>query len=195
MHRIKSFGIVDRDYLGQGQIDAYQRTGVFVPDVAEVDNLFLVPELIQAVAQQLVVDPERVLKEVTSFVLDEFERFLPVHAMEVTKYRVSLQMGRFSSTEEDINQYSRDFNNFHATIDPQSIHSAALEEAKAAIRAKDYQLVLRLFNKKDLPKNLGRFFGITRGSYVEKVLEMAKRDLGNVPLLLRNYLPAIEGSL
>lgn len=62
MHRIKSFGIVDRDYLVQGQIDAYQRTGVFVPHVAEVDNLFLVPELIQAVAQQLVVDPERVLK-------------------------------------------------------------------------------------------------------------------------------------
>lgn len=82
MHHIKSFGIVDRDYLEQGQIDSFERAGVFVPDVAEVENLFLVPELIKAVAAQLLVDPTKALEEVSRFVLEDFQRWLQTHAME-----------------------------------------------------------------------------------------------------------------
>ncbi len=195
MHHIKSFGIVDRDYLEQGQIDSYQRSGVFVPLVAEVENLFLVPELIEAVATQLIVDSKKALNDIIHFVLDDFKRWLPTHAMEVTQHKVSLMLGRFSSGEEDILQYIRAFTAFQSDIDPAAIHSAALAEAQAAITTNDYKLVLRLFNKKDLSKNLGRFFGMTKGSYVEKVKEMGKRGLGDVSAHLRAYLPNIESHL
>jgi hypothetical protein len=195
MHHIKSFGIVDRDYLEQGQIDAYERAGVFVPLVAEVENLFLVPELVKAVSQQLVIDPEKAFNDVSTFVFEEFTRWLPTHAMELTKYRVSLELGRLSSCSSDIAHFSQEFKVFQDRIYPESIYAAALAEAQAAISAGDYSLALRLFNKKDLTKNLSRFFGITRGTYVEKVLEMAKRNLGCVPQHLQNYLPDINACL
>lgn len=195
MHHIKSFGIVDRDYLEHGQIESLERAGVFVPAVAEVENLFLVPELIKAVAVQLLVDPTKTLGEVSRFVLEDFQRWLPTHAMEVTHHKVALMLGRFSSCETDINRYATAFSAFRDEIDPVAVHSAAMVEGQTAITENNYELVLRLFNKKDLSKNLGRFFGITKGSYVDKVKEMAKRGVGDVPRILKSYLPDLERRL
>jgi len=195
MHRIRSFGIVDRDYLEQGQIDSYERAGVFVPLVAEVENLLLAPEVIEAVASQLLVDPIKALDSVKRFVFAEFQRWLPTHAMEVTRHKVALMLGRFSSGVEDIAGYATEFGAFQSSIDPTTIHAEAMTEARAAISANDYRHVLRLFNKKDLSKNLGRFFEITKGSYAEKVEEMGKRGLGDMPKHLRAYLPNIESHL
>ena len=192
MHHIKSFGIIDRDYLELGQIESYARAGVFVLDVAEVENIFLVPELIEAVAIQLMVDPKKVLEEVKRFVLEDFQRWLPTHAIEVTQHKVALMLGRFSSEEKDILRFALAFAAFQTAIDPTVVHAAAIAEAQAALVANDYKTVLQLFNKKDLSKNLGRFFGMTAGGYVDKVKEMAKRGLGNVPTHLRAYLPNIE---
>ena len=195
MHHIRCFGIVDRDYLEQGQIDSYERAGIFVPLVAEVENLFLVPELIEAVAVQLLVDPTKALEEVRRFVLEDFQRWITTHAMEVTQHKVALMLGRFSSGEEDILQFAGAFATFQSAIDPTAVYAAALAEAQAAIVANDYKLVLRLFNKKELPKTVGRFFGITKGSHVDKVMEMAKRGLGDVAVHLKTYLPNIENHL
>jgi Protein of unknown function (DUF4435)/AAA domain, putative AbiEii toxin, Type IV TA system len=195
MHHIKSFGIVDRDYLEQGQIDAYERAGIFVPLVAEVENLFLIPELIEAVAVQLLIDPTTALNEVKQYVLDDFRRGVTTHAMEITKHKVALMLGRFSSSGKNIVEFSEAFVSFRSEIEPSNVYATALAEAQAAIDANDYKLVLRLFNKKELSKNLGRFFGLTKGSYVDKVKEMAKRGLGNVPTHLKAYLPSIENHL
>lgn len=195
MHHIKSFGIIDRDYLEQGQIDSYERAGVFVPLVAEIESLFLVPELVEAVANQLLIDPKDTLEKVTGFVLEEFERWLPTHAMEMTQHKVALMLGRFSSGERDINQYATELSTFQSSIDPLQVYAAALAEAQAALATDDYKLVLRLFNKKEISKELGRFFGIAKGNYVEKVKEMARRGMGDVPLLLKPYVPNIESHL
>ena len=195
MHHIKCFGIVDRDYLEVGQIESYERSGIFVPKVPEIENIFLVPELIEAVANQFLIDSKVALEDVKRLVFDEFQRRLPMHAIEVTQHKVALMLGRFSSGEKNIHQYAEALVDFQNAIDPTKIHADALAEARAALGAKDYKLVLQLFNKKDLVNNLGRFFGITKGTYVDKVKEMAKRGLGDVPLHLKIYLPDLESLL
>lgn len=191
LHHLKCFGIVDRDYLEQGQIDSYERAGVFCPLVSEVENLFLVPQLIEAVANQLLVDPREALTKVKRFVMDEFRRWLPTHAMEKTKYKVTLMLGRFSSNGGDINQFANALSTFNSSIDPHLVHAAALAEAQAAIDAEAYELVLQMFNKKELSKHLGRFLGISKGTYVDKVMEMAKRGIGDVSTHFGAYLPRI----
>ena len=157
--------------------------------------MFLLPDLITAVATQMVVDPKEALEKVVQFVLEDFRRWLPTHAMEVTQHKVTLMLGRFGSGGVGIVQYAKAFADFQSAIDPTAVHSAALAEANAALAASDYKLVLRMFNKKELSKDLGRFFGITKGSYVDKVREMAKRDLGDVPRHIKTFLPDIESHL
>lgn len=195
MHRIECFGIVDRDYLVQGQLDAYKNAGVFAPFVAEVENLYLIPSIIKSVASQLLLDMDMVFEEVKDFIMQDFQRMVHSHAMDVTRHRVALGIGQFSSKEPSIHEYITDLNDFLRTIDAEDIYNNALAEAQNLIELKDYENILRIFNKKDLTKNIARFFNIKNATYVEKVKEMAKRELGNIPIHLMEFLPDLASQL
>ena len=45
LHDIECFGIIDRDYRGEAEINAYREHHIYTLKVAEVENLFLVEEL------------------------------------------------------------------------------------------------------------------------------------------------------
>ena len=191
-HHLKCFGIVDRDYLEQSQIQSYQRAGIYTPLVSEIENIFLVPDVITAVANQLLLDPVETLNQVRQFVMEDFKRWLPTHAIEATKHKIALMLGRFSADDKEISKYSTECANYLRSINPSLVYESVLAEAQAALDSGDYEKVLRIFNKKDVLHNIKRFFGITQGNYAEKVMEMAKRNLGDVPKNLALYLPVIE---
>lgn len=195
MHHIECFGIVDRDYMEEGQIESLARSGVFVPSVAEVENLYLIPNLVKAVAEQLLLNSEKVLTDVKKYIRDEFRRGIPLHVMDVTRHKVGLGMGRFSSSEIDIDQYSENLQNYLNKIDAKAVHAVALKEAKVLLESSEYEVILRVFNKKDLVKGMDRFFEINKSTYVEKVKEMAKRDIGNVPTHFLDFLPNLVAKL
>src|SRR5262249_26862587 len=50
LHHTNACGIIDRDHRGDAEIASYAKHQVFAPDVAEVENLLLVPEAIQIVS-------------------------------------------------------------------------------------------------------------------------------------------------
>ena len=49
LHNFKCFGIIDRDYRSDYEIEAYKEDNIFTLEVAEVENLFLTEELLQVV--------------------------------------------------------------------------------------------------------------------------------------------------
>lgn len=53
LNAIDVYGIVDRDFRTEAEITALQNDGVFCLGVAEVENLFVVPELLDLMAEQL----------------------------------------------------------------------------------------------------------------------------------------------
>lgn len=52
LHYNEVKGIVDRDRRTEEEINSLKSNGIFVPDVAEVENLFLLPEVIKYVARK-----------------------------------------------------------------------------------------------------------------------------------------------
>jgi ABC-type dipeptide/oligopeptide/nickel transport system ATPase component len=192
LHRIFTYGLVDRDYLACGQLAAYERSRVFAPRVAEVENLYLVPDLIKAVASQLLLDVEGVFTEVKGFIMQEFKRAQVEHAMGVTRHRIALGMGQFSSKGATIDVFETDLQEFLSTLDAKALYSEAYSHAQSLIEADDYEGVLLVFNKKDLAKNISRFFQIKNGTYIDKVREMVKRGVGDVPRHIRAFLPDLR---
>jgi hypothetical protein len=195
MHHVECFGIVDRDYLDIGQIAAYARSYVFMPEVAEVENLYLLPEIVRAVADQLLLDSSAVFENVRVHVLAEFERSLTIHSMAVTRHQVSLGLNRFSSDSATIDEYTSGLHAYLAAIDAGAAYNSALATAQALVQSKDYEGVLRVFNQKNLVDGLGRFFGIRNDMYVQKVEEMAMRGVGNIPAHLLAFLPDMQGKV
>ena len=189
VHHIECFGIVDRDYLTPDQLTAYERHGVFAPSVAEVESLFLLPNVVKAVAEQLVLDSATVLQEVKAHVMADFDRSRDSQAMNATKHLLALQLGRFSSNKLNIADVASDLSSHLQAIDVTAIHAGFSKEIADICTAKDYGEVLRWFNKKDLVKGIDRFFQIANGTYIEKVREMAKQGKGDISKHLLEYLP------
>ena len=65
-HTLDSKGIVDRDRRTQGEIDYLREQHIYVPDVAEVENLLLLEPVIKTVARRLMREPEAVFSQVKS---------------------------------------------------------------------------------------------------------------------------------
>lgn len=195
MHRNECFGIIDRDYLTQEQLEAYEKRGVFAPLVAEVENLYLIPCVIKTVADQLLLDTQAVLEQVKEFVVAEFQRMAHSHAMDVTRHKVALGMGRFSSNESSIDAYVAELRSYLGQIDAKRIYEDTFEEAQNLIKSKDYDEIIRIFNKKDLTKKIARFFNFRKVTYIENVKEMAKRGLGDIPTSFLVFLPDLVNKL
>jgi len=49
LHDFECYGIIDRDYRSDHEIESYKEHGIFTLQVAEVENLFLVEEVLKAV--------------------------------------------------------------------------------------------------------------------------------------------------
>ena len=63
-HTLDSKGIVDRDRRTQGEINYLREQHIYVPDVAEVENLLMIEDVIKTVAKRLMKDPDDVFKQV-----------------------------------------------------------------------------------------------------------------------------------
>ena len=58
-------GIVDRDRRTEGEINSLLQDKIYVPSVAEIENLFLIPQVIELVAKKQSIENVDVLLEQT----------------------------------------------------------------------------------------------------------------------------------
>lgn len=190
-HHVECLGIVDRDYLEEGQIESLKRSGIYVLKVAEAENILLIPEIITLVAEQLLLNPQEVLTNVEKWIIEEFSRFKETYALEFTQHKVGLMLGRFGANLNSASDYKVAFKSHIDTIDPEQIYSEALSNAELLVANGDYIGILGVFNKKSLVDNIDRFFDIKKpSSYKDRVLQMCRKRIGNVPSVLRENLPA-----
>lgn len=193
MHQLKCYGIIDRDYLSEGQIESYERNNIFCLKVSEIENLFLVPELIEAVADRLLLDQNDTLENVKSFVIDSFERELNEHAMNFAKHRISLLLGSFSSKAKTLTDFEFALHEFTNQMNAELFYNDAIHHGNEIIANKDYTEVLRVYNKKDLTKKINHLFSLKGqdANYVEKVRQMNKMGVCNIGSILSKYIPTL----
>ncbi|MCR5461204.1 MAG: hypothetical protein K6F51_15175, partial [Acetatifactor sp.] len=56
LQSIEVYGIIDRDFRGDHEIDMLKADGIYTLGVAEVENLFVVPELLDIIERILGCD-------------------------------------------------------------------------------------------------------------------------------------------
>ena len=197
LNLIEVYGIVDRDFRTDAEIAALQEDGIFCLDVAEVENLFVIPELLDIMGLHLGCD-ENAAQEAKQFVVDLFaqtkngqigEAFIKEinHQMMVRKFvnkrltpvEVKAQLDeRF--TEENIS----------------SIYSAITEKYDSATTIQE---ILRIFNFKDLSKKIGSKFGIANNEYPQRVINLMRRNPNGIRATmleaLASYIPTLPNGI
>ena len=117
-HHLTAQGIVDRDRRDDGEVDYLRRKNILVPDVAEIENMLLLPEIVSAVAASRGRDGSRVAESVRRSVLKMFGKEIDEQALQHTRHRVKRTVeyrvdGRFAdigALEKHISSLTREIN-------------------------------------------------------------------------------------
>lgn len=108
-HTLDSKGIVDRDRRTQGEINYLREQHIYVPDVAEVENLLMIEDVIKTVAKRLMKDPDDVFKQVKENVVRLFQKELDsqviLHAKHQVRKKLETTVDRKITTVEQLTEH------------------------------------------------------------------------------------------
>ncbi len=180
-HNIESYGIIDRDRRTDVDVQALNSKNIWVLDVAEVENLFLIEEVVNAVALHMDKDANTVFEEVkrniVNFFKDEIESQIIDHYKEVIKksYR---NVGNFIS--KNIDEAITEMEYAYSSLNKRQLYENIKVEFESVIQTNDYISTIRNFNLKNalIPNSkVCELTGIkNRDEYQSIVLTLLKRD-------------------
>ncbi len=161
LHHYKAYGLIDRDYRSDYEIEAYKSDNIFTLEVAEVENLLITEELIRAIAKLHGANEDDVFQKIYTYIVkNRFEKQID---SQVCQAVVSEIKYRLSSIEID----KKNESNAKATLDEglSNINYATIKQEienrfKAVVDSGDYKEVIRIFNEKGLAKSIGHFMSI-----------------------------------
>lgn len=196
LHHCKIAAIVDRDFRTVSEIAALRKKGICVLDVAEIENLFIVPEVLEEMASLLSAEPDAVDRAKEYVINTKFRNVLFQQTTQryVREIKFKLETADVSEIKSDIEVVKV----VMSCITPeviQKLHADIVAEYQAALYNRRYEEILRLLNMKSIANGVGKFFGLDANKYCEKVLRFLGDTGKNEKLIkaFRKYLPELEG--
>ena len=179
LHKLDSYGIVDRDRRDQFEVNYLRRKNIMVPDVAEVENLFLLPEIVEAMASNAGTDADKVMGKVRRTIIALFRGDLRQQALQHTRHKVKRTVeyrvdGRFP----DINTLEKHIEGLLDEINPRSIYENFCRDFNRYVSEGDYASILRVFNQKSMLAscNVSQLCGFTnKENYINGVIEFLRQ--------------------
>lgn len=179
-HMLESKGIVDRDRRTEGEIEYLRQQNILVPNVAEVENLLMLEDVIKTVARRLMHDSEAVFRQVKENVVKLFVKELEAQVILHAKHRVRKKLEttvdrKITSVEQLAEHVEMIRENIHVQEIYDEIKSRFLSYAEHGA----YQDILRVYNQKGmLPQSrLCNLLGINnKTSYLKLILSILKED-------------------
>jgi hypothetical protein len=179
LHRLEVRGLVDRDRRGTEEIAALQAAGVLVADVAEVENLFCLPEVIEAVIKATKSDDLAGTKSAAErAVLTELTRQIEHQALSRALAEVQFRMNGFGPKigKTDAAQLEAEMNNYVRGIDVPATVARCRALFREVLDKMDYRGALRYFNCKGTISFVARALGMQESLYGQLVRGLLKEN-------------------
>lgn len=197
LHYVEVNGIVDRDRRSDKEVEKLREKNVFVPQVAEIENLFLLPEVISVVADKqdkTEEEKEEIIFEVQEKTFEFLQEHITEQALLFTKQKYQnniIQQINISATT--IDEYKNNLSEISSISDVQAIYDQEIERLNKIVADKDYLMALKVINNKGLLPftKLTSKFGWKKDYYIDYVLLLVEKNdvIGNsLKQILRQYI-------
>lgn len=185
LHAIKAWGIIDRDFKTEEQLNALKEKGIFHLKVAEIENLFLTKEAVQALSQRFGADAGKTFSGIKSYVIERFSKQTSKQTSEALVAGVKEVLSGITISDNE--KLTAD--GIASLIDIASIEKDVNNRYQQAIEEQDYNEILGLFNDKSLATSVGHYFGIDNKIYVDRAISLLEGDLRDeLSEALRHYI-------
>lgn len=178
-HHLDSHGIVDRDRRDAREVEYLRRKKIFVPEVAEIENLLMIEDVVKCVAAHCHRNEEYVFERVKHTIIALFKGELRQQALQHTRHRMKRFMecridGRFS----DIAMLERHLQEVTQEFNARGLYESYCAEFERYVENSDYDSVLRVFNQKSMvpESNVAQLCGLnSKEQYVATVIALLRK--------------------
>ncbi len=178
LHHLDSWGIVDRDRRSLQEVDYLRKKKILVPEVAEVENLFLLEGVIKAVAAHRHKKPDEVFAKVRHSIEAMFSHDVKIQALEHVRHmvkheaemRVDRKFTNITALEDHLVDLVKEIN-------PRAAYEARCRDFRRYVAQHDYNAILRVYNQKQMlgNSNVAALCGLQRKEdYIKCVLTILK---------------------
>lgn len=184
LHHLDCWGLIDRDFKDEKEIEQLKRDGIYTIGVAEVENLFIVEEVLECVNQSMSNTNKNSIDAVKKELLDRYRRLRNSQINKALASELKYQLSIIDLNEvANIDFIGLILDNFSPSV---------INEIKEHISSKynenvNYTEMLRIYNDKNLISSVGHYFGLNNKSYQDFVL----RKLGDLDQR-ESYINAVK---
>ena len=175
----KAYGIIDRDFRSEDQLEKLQQQNVFSYDVAEIENLFLLPDIIARFAKYKQEQCD--IEEIKTRILIKFEQDKQV---QISQYVSSAINAYFKSSHISVGnkkeEVEQNFQKFISEVDINKLFNERESCINGVIANKEYERAIMLYNNKGLHTVIEKYFNM--GDYRHKALDYLRRTKEMEPI-------------
>lgn len=180
---IRAIGIIDKDYRTDYEISKYELEKIFTLNVAEVENLFLIEPVLNCLQKHLNLETspiENIKKEIKSRFQKEIKGQQKKAFIAQLKYELdSIDLNQLKDITELVEKSKKMYKEVENKI------NLAFDNVDTF----EYNSILKIFNQKNLIKNMGHFFDIPNDKYILHCLRIFKsKPLNELRLLFKDYI-------
>ena len=179
-HKLDSFGIVDRDRRDDVEVKYLRAKRIMVPEVAEIENILLIENIVRTMAQVNGCDPDRVFSKVRKTILSLFRADLNQQALLHTRHRVKRTMEyRVDARVDSIDTLQQHLSDLLVEIDAQATFVEFCRTFSQYEAAGDYNSILRVFNQKSMltSSNVAQLCGYkNKDAYIAGIINVLRHE-------------------
>ena len=185
------YGIIDRDRRPEYEIQTYEEDRIYTLRVAEIENMFIVPEAITKVCELLGLDQG--IEQIQAKLFNRLQGELSTQVMDRVRSEISFSLQTLNlKTAKNIDQLSEVLNSI-STLNVQEQYSDIENVFNQIIQENNYRGLLAFYNRKSLLQTVAKELGLQENVYIRQVLRGLSEEAFR-KIYLSSYIPKFTGN-
>lgn len=176
LHHLKAFGLIDRDFRPDREISELKKKGINVLDVAEIENIFCIEPILQAINNQMNNMDSVNVDKAKDFTIKLFQEQLTIQTMKAIITEMHFQLAIYDFDAKSIDALDESIQNLSFTLTYEEVKKNILQKYQTTSSCRDFMKILKLFNQKGLVNQIGQCFGLQNKEYIDFVLRLLKDE-------------------
>lgn len=193
-HQIEVFGLIDKDRRTEEEIKSLEKEGIFSLKIAEVENLFAVPELIKIVCDKLEKSSEYTLlmDKIKKFVFKELKNELDIQISQRVIEEVKFLIKGIDIKSKNKQEINDNFKQEIKKIKINNIFNKISLKFDRIINNSDYEKLLIFYNRKTIASRIGGQLGLKDDELPLLILRMVNsgniETIHKIKVIVKKYI-------
>lgn len=191
-HHVSVFGIIDRDYRTDDEIQKLCGDRIFCIDVAEIENILLNEETLRLVAENQHLDRDNVVSRATEMARTSLSKEIENQASLRTCRAIENKLRKINAKSVGLEAIKNSVAQATAALNIDETYAINFDLYNRLAESGTLNEILKYYNNKGLVPNICSIFELGRNGYEKLVLRILNSDNRDKIISgLKQYVPSI----